>query len=86
MPSVEEIKQVLESSLSALPHDEDIDIAKIAGQLEGAPMSDVSFVIREASRLTAKNHLKSITQDIVSLAIDNANISGKEEKRTIGFH
>lgn len=86
MPSAEEIRQVMECALSSLPHDEDINLEELSEQLAGTPMSDVAFVIRESARLTAKNHLKSITKEIISLAIEKANIAKKEERRTIGFH
>ena len=76
----------MECALSSLPHDEDINLEELSEQLAGTPMSDVAFVIRESARLTAKNHLKSITKEIISLAIEKANIAKKEERRTIGFH
>lgn len=86
MPSAEEIRQVIECALSKLPHDEDINIEEISEQLAGTPMSDVTFVIRESARLTAKNQLKSITREVISMAIDKINITGREKRRTIGFH
>lgn len=86
MPSAEEIRQVIEHALSSLPHDEDINLEELSERLAGTPMSDVAYVIRESARLTAKNHLKSITKEIISLAIERANITKKEERRTIGFH
>ena len=85
MPSAEEVHQVIDSMLKDLPHDEDIDIDALSEKLEGSPMSDVAFVIREAARLTAKNHLKSITQEIITVAAEKTQRSNKEVKRTIGF-
>lgn len=85
MPSAEEIKHVLNSMLVELPHDDEVDTAAIAEILEGAPMSDVAFTIREAARLTAKNHLKSVTQEILSSVAQKVAPVEKVNKRTIGF-
>lgn len=85
MPSAEEIKHVLNSMLVELPHDEEVDTAAVAELLEGAPMSDVAFTIREAARLTAKNHLKSITQEILSSVAQKVAPLEKDNRRTIGF-
>lgn len=86
MPSFEEIKQVLHVQLEALPHEDDIDEAEVAERLVGMPMSDVSFAIREAARLTAKSHLRKITKEILDLSIDKLTEGRSDTGRTIGFH
>lgn len=85
MPSAIEIRQVIETRLENLPHEEDIDIKGLAEQLEGSPMSDVAFIVREAARLAAKNHLKAITQELISKVIRQVRPTHKENKSTIGF-
>ncbi len=85
MPSTIEIEQVIESLLKNLPHDEDIDTKGLAKKLEGAPMSDVAFIVREAARLAAKNHLKTITQEVISVAVQQLQTTRKESRRAIGF-
>lgn len=85
MPSSIEIQQVIESMLKELPHDEALNTKELADLLEGSPLSDVSYVIREAARLTAKNHLNTITQEVIFSAAQVVGNSLKENKRTIGF-
>ncbi len=85
MPSAEEIKLVLNSMLVELPHNDDVDTSAIAKLLEGAAMSDVAFVIREAARLSAKNHFKAITQEILTTVAQKIAPVEKCNGRTIGF-
>lgn len=85
MPSSIEIQLVIESMLKELPHDEELNTKELADLLEGSPMSDVAYVIRESARLTAKNQLKTITQEVIFSAAQIVGNSRKENKRTIGF-
>lgn len=86
MPSAAEIQQVLENQLAELPHDTAIDIPAIAAKLEGLPMSDVAFAIREAARLTAKNHLRQISCEIMGLTVQHVLDGKRDTSRPIGFH
>ena len=62
-----------------------MDTSAIAKLLEGAAMSDVAFVIREAARLSAKNHFKAITQEILTTVAQKIAPVEKCNGRTIGF-
>jgi cell division protease FtsH len=55
MASKEEIGSLLTQMLSERPCENDVDITMVAQSLSGRPLSDVSFVVREACRLTAKS-------------------------------
>jgi len=79
----EEIVVLLEALLSKIPH-EPIDVTNIAAILNGHPLSDASFVIREASRLTARENKASIDQ--VSIDLAATKVCRKENKtKRIGF-
>lgn len=86
MPSVEEIKNVLMNQLSSLPRERDLPLEEFAEKLEGHPLSDVAFLIREASRRTVwlkENQIsRAVIEDVLSeLCIQN----DKQETRKIGF-
>ncbi len=88
MPSSEEISQVIRHSLEKIPHEDSIDIDELSKKLQGHPMSDVSFCIKEAARLTAHAHEKYITQSTIFQIADNIiNTQNLKmiNKRSIGF-
>ena len=85
MPSYDDIYQLITSLLNDLPHDEYIDIHELSVRLQGNSVSDVAFIVKEAARLTARNHLKSITQENILIAIQNCCSLENNTKRTIGF-
>lgn len=84
MPSSNEIRELLSAKLAALPVDETIDISYTADRLANHPMSDVSFVLREAGRLAIKNGQEKIDmrciQGALELLPDNQNVHNR-----IGF-
>lgn len=55
MASEQEIGTLLMQMLSDRPCADDVDITIVAQSLSGRPLSDVSFVVREACRLAAKS-------------------------------
>ena len=83
MPSTEEIEMVINHFLSSLPHSE-IDTKKLSKELENSSMADVDFVLRESARLTAKEHLDSISQGSIDKAIKLLKTKA-EKKHTPGF-
>lgn len=85
MPSVEEISQVLDHLLSTLPHEQDIDTKELAAALDGAPLSDISFLVRESARLTAHNHEPAIRKETLEKVAEQARRNIAQERRTIGF-
>lgn len=83
MPTSEEIEMVINHFLSSLPHSE-IDTKKLSKELENSSMADVDFVLRESARLTAKQHLESISQDSIDKAVKSLKTKA-EKKHTPGF-
>ena len=85
MPKAEEIVQVLEAGLAKIPHDSDIDLNEIGDMLAGHPMSDVAFVMREAARITAKAHQKTISAASFATVLVPFKKDTSNEQRHIGF-
>ena len=85
MPKAEEIVQVLKAGLAEIPHDPDIDFKEIGDILAGHPMSDVAFVMREAARITAKAHQKTISAASFVTVLAPFKKDTSQEQRHIGF-
>ena len=83
MASKEEIGELLKVKLRELPIADDVVIERIAQRLDGHPMSDVTFVLREAGRMAVKTHIECINQMCFDEALNI--LPKKEEKRKIGF-
>jgi cell division protease FtsH len=83
----DEVHGLIESLLVALPTEGAIDTRHFARELAGRPLSDVTFVIREGSRLAARAGRSTL--DVASLeqalAANPARGEGGQEKRRIGF-
>ena len=84
MASKEEILELLKVKLRELPIADDVVIESIAEKLDSHPMSDVTFVLREAGRMAVKSHIEYINQICFDKALDM--LPKKEEKRKIGFN
>ena len=74
---------VINSFLNDKPHTK-IDSLKLSKELVNYSLADVNFVMRESARLTAKNHLESITQEYISDVINSLK-SKSDKKNTPGF-
>ena len=87
MPSAEEIAAVIKNGLDKVPHSSDIDIKTISEALEGHPISDVSFVLREVARITAQAHKKVISNNEFSNVLSSftKNANTEQKHRPIGF-
>ena len=84
----EEIKELLDNLLRSLPTASDVMVEELASKLFGRPLSDVSFVVREAARLTAKSGESELDQRILLTALKSAKArerEGEKEKRKAGF-
>lgn len=84
MPSREEVEGLLRALFAKLPND-GLDLAKLSTLLDGRPLSDVSFVVREACRLAARAGRSSVGQEHVLAAIASAPAREPPEKPKIGF-
>lgn len=83
MASKEEIAALLNAKFKELPVAEDVDVESISAQLDSHPMSDVTFVLREAGRFAVKAGLEFMNSDCFEKAL--GMLPKKEEKRKIGF-
>ena len=83
MADAEDIEELLKKELSALPVDDTVNVKQLALQLEEHPLSDVTFVLREAGRLAVKRQLASITGDCIEDALEL--LPKQKERRRIGF-
>lgn len=83
MASADEIAALLKERFSELPVDETVDVDKIAKSLDGHPMSDVAFVLREAGRFAVKSNLDYISSECLDEAVNL--LPKKKEHNRIGF-
>ena len=87
MASQEEVLSLLGKLVGELPQESGIDLGPIAKKLDGRPLSDVAFVVREAARLAARSGKDKLDQASLLGALDSAparDVEG-EEHRKIGF-
>ena len=83
MANAEEIESLLDYRFKELPVDESVKTKVIASALDGHPMSDVTYVLREAGRFAVKRNLDNMTQECFD---DALNLLPKKKERTkIGF-
>lgn len=87
MPTKKEVLSVLTDSLNKLPCEDNIDLDQYAEILNGRPMSDVAFVIREASRIAVRNRSKVIKDEYIDVVVKEliSKKKDKQEQRKIGF-
>ena len=83
MASVEEIATLLKNRFTELPVDETVNADEIAKSLDGHPMSDVTFVLREAGRFAVKRNLDYINGECFDDAVNL--LPKKKERNKIGF-
>lgn len=83
MANKEEIAALLNAKFKELPVTDDVDVDDIAQQLDSHPMSDVTFVLREAGRIAVKTGIEFMDMSCFEKAL--GMLPKKEEKRKIGF-
>lgn len=83
-----EVLMLLKHLLSELPTAGDVDAVPIAAALAGRPLSDVSFVIREAARRAARDDQTAIGQRYLLAALDDTQARSREGEapRRIGYY
>ena len=84
MANAEEIEALLIKRFADLPVDSDVEAKRIAKKLDGHPLSDVTFVLREAGRFAVKNDLDLINKECFDQAL-NMLPNKKDDKPRIGF-
>ena len=85
MPGREEILTLLESLLKDRPVDPGLPLDQLSRDLEGRPISDIAFLVRDAARRTVRGGKQSIGVDELQAAL-NALPPAEGKKRKIGFH
>ena len=84
MANKEEIAALLNARFKELPVADDVVADEIAQQLDSHPMSDVTFVLREAGRIAVKTGIEFMDKVCFEKAL--GMLPKKEEKRRIGFN
>lgn len=82
-----EVLSLLETLLSSLPKEEDVDPAPLAKQLANRPISDVTSVVREGARLAARSRKDRLDQNSLLAALHStpAREGQGGSHRRIGF-
>jgi cell division protease FtsH len=81
-----EIRALMESLLAGIPKEAGIDCAPLARQLAGRPLSDVTFVVREAARLSARAGRSTLDAASLKAALKAAPSRTEDDGPRIGFH
>ncbi|MBQ7371396.1 MAG: AAA family ATPase, partial [Blautia sp.] len=84
MPSEEEILSLLDSLLSPLPTEGNLELSALAGRLLDCPISDIAFVVREAGRLAVREEKEAISADLLQRACEGLE-PHQVKKNRIGF-
>ena len=87
LASETEVLALLAKLLATLPMDGDVELGPLAKEFAGRPLSDVTFVVREAARLAAHAGRTSLNQDCLWAAADSAPAREHQaaKQRRIGF-
>ena len=84
-PSREELLSLLISLLEPLPTTGDLGLEALAGRLEGRPISDASFIVREAGRMAVQEGRRAIDAQLLSRACDAAGAQKTNDRKRLGF-
>lgn len=81
-----EVAALLTKLLAALPNDGSVDPVPLAQRLQGRPLSDVAFVVREGARLAARAGKSQLDQESLISALTDAPARSRDDgARRIGF-
>lgn len=85
MPSRGEVSSLVNSLLSKLPKEENLDLEMIFDALTGKALSDSAFVVRESARLAAKTGKTKLDQASIEAALNSLPKDQEKQSRRIGF-
>lgn len=85
MPMEEEVRALLLKLFSERPHEPSISLDEAVKVLVGRPLSDVSFLVREAARITAKAGKDRIDHASIQEALKLVVREKEIHKPSIGF-
>jgi SpoVK/Ycf46/Vps4 family AAA+-type ATPase len=80
-----EIEELLRKLIATLPVVPDLDVTGLAAQLADRPLSDVTFVVREAGRVAARAGKNRLDLESIQRAIDQTPDPTAPQGRKIGF-
>ena len=76
----------MQNALQERPIAKDIRIEFYAQKLDGHPLSDVAFLVRESSRRTVRMRKEEISDSIISQVLQELCVENSDAvKRKIGF-
>ncbi|MBF0319506.1 MAG: ATP-binding protein [Nitrospirae bacterium] len=86
MPTETEVESLLRGLFSERPCEDNIKLHEAIALLSGRPLSDTSFMVREAARITAKSGKSKIDDESIEQALKLvAREKDAPEERKIGF-
>lgn len=74
MASEREVRSLLDKLIGELPHEGAVEVAMLATRLAGRPLSDVTFVVREAARLAARGGKMAVDQSSLQQALESTPV------------
>ena len=80
----DEVAGLLDALLAKVPNDVN-DVAEFSQRLVGRPLSDVSFVVREAGRLAARARKDRLGDEELAAALARCGSRNEDDERRIGF-
>jgi ATP-dependent 26S proteasome regulatory subunit len=80
------VQDLILSILRDIPTETDIDINPLLDQLAGRALSDITFVLREAARLAARDGKSRLNQRSLLKAMEAMPEQDKKQSRQIGFN
>lgn len=84
MPSAKEVSDLIDSLLTKVPIENEIDTSDVVKSTTGRALSDTAFVVREAARLAARVGKSALDNESLRRAL--ASLPPTEpKKRSIGF-
>lgn len=82
----DEVRALLDALLGGIPKEAEIDCVPLARQLAGRPLSDITFVVREAARLAARAGRSTLDAASLDAALRAAPSRTEDDGPRIGFH
>jgi Cdc6-like AAA superfamily ATPase len=85
MPSRVEVATLIESLLTKIPKEEDLQVDRVIDALAGKALSESAFVMREAARIAAQAGKSKLDQKSIDTALSNLPKTDTKENRRTGF-
>lgn len=86
MPSEMEVKSLVKSVFKDIPLANGISFDALIKEMTGKPLSDCSYVLREACRIAAQSRKEFVDQESIDEALKSLPKTDQKEERRIGFN